>query len=445
VFRVAERGLEARSAEVDAVAIRTRPNLGIDARRADGGIMSRSASAGRAGRKPAEAPGAARRAVAAVVVATLFAGGVVPTPVYDLYRGEYGLSELSLTLLYAVYAVGNLTALLFFARLADQVGRRPIVLASLALTAAAAGLFAAAASPPWLFAARMLSGFSIGLGVGAAAAWMTEFTPARRRDAASDRVTLANFLGLAAAPVAAAVLVQYAPWPMRLPYLAYLGVLALAAAAAARARETLRERAPLSLRPRLGVPRGARLRFVAPAVTQFAAMAVVGLYASVTPDIVRRDLGVPNRALGGAVVALLFVIGAVAIAASRRLSPRRTMLAGLAAAPPGLALLVAAQQQGSIALMLAATALCGVGAGLGYSGGLEVTNRLAPAERRAEAVSAFFISGFLGGTVPILGVGAVTDAVGPAAAVQAFAAVVAALALGAFATDLVVGRRAASG
>jgi MFS family permease len=395
-------------------------------------------------RAAGETPSAAGRAVAGLVVGTLFAGGVVPTPVYDLYRAEYGLSELSLTLLYAVYAVGNLAALLFFARLADQRGRRPIVLASLALTAIAAVLFAVAGSPAWLFAARMLSGFAIGLGVGAATAWTAEFTPKARRDDASDRVTLANFIGLAVAPLGAALLVQYWPWPMRTPYLAYLGVLVLVALAAARTPETLSEPRAASLRPRLGVPKGARLRFVAPAATQFAAMAVVGLYASVAPDIVRQDLHIANRALGGAVVAQLFVIGALAMVLARRLSPRATMLAGLAAAPPGLALLVVAQGQGSIGLMLAATALCGAGAGLGYSGGLEVTNRLAPSEHRAAAAAAFFLCGFLGGTVPILGVGALADASGLPAAVRAFAAVVAGLAILAFVVDLIVERRAGS-
>lgn len=380
------------------------------------------------------------RAVAAFVVAVLFAGGVVPTPVYDFYRSEYRLSDLSLTLLYAVYAIGNLAALLFFARLADQVGRRPIVLAALVLTAASAGLFIAAGSAPWLFAARMLSGLAIGLGVGAATAWTTEFMPSAARDAASDQVTMANFLGVAAGPALVGVLVQYAPWPMRLPYGAYLAVLVVTALAAVLTPETLREQAPLSLRPDLGVPRNARLRFVAPAVTQFAAMAVVGFYASVAPDIFRRDLHVENRALAGAAVAQLFVVGALAMALARRLSPRRTMLAGLVAAPPGLGLLVLAQAQQSVGLMLVATSLCGIGAALGYSGGLEVTNRLAPADRRAAAASAYFVCGFLGGTVPVVGVGALSDATGPAVAAAAFAAVVAALAMGALAIDLIVGR-----
>jgi MFS family permease len=406
--------------------------------------MSQSTTQSRPGRGAGQTPSAAGRGVAGLVVGALFAGGVVPTPVYDLYRAEYRLSELSLTLLYAVYAVGNLAALLFFARLADQRGRRPIVLASLALTALAAVLFAAAGSPAWLFAARMLSGFAIGLGVGAATAWTAEFTPKARRDDASDRVTLANFIGLALAPLGAALLVQYSPWPMRAPYVAYLGVLAVVAFAAARTPETLRESRPASLRPRLGVPKGARLRFVAPAATQFAAMAVVGLYASVAPDIVRQDLHIANRALGGAVVAQLFVLGALAMVLARRLSPRTTMLAGLAAAPPGLGLLVVAQGQGSIGLMLAATALCGVGAGLGYSGGLEVTNRLAPEKHRAAAAAAFFVCGFLGGTLPILGVGAVADASGLAVAVRAFAAVVAALSVLALIVDLVVERREGS-
>ena len=65
---------------------------------------------------------------AVVVVATglaiMFVGAVLPTPLYPLYQQRFGFSNLVLTLIYAVYVLGNLVALLIFGRLSDQVGRR---------------------------------------------------------------------------------------------------------------------------------------------------------------------------------------------------------------------------------------------------------------------------------------------------------------------------------
>ena len=70
-----------------------------------------------------------RNLIAITAVATqlgiMFIGAILPTPLYPLYREAFGFSGVTLTLIYATYVLGNLTALLFFGRLADQIGRRP--------------------------------------------------------------------------------------------------------------------------------------------------------------------------------------------------------------------------------------------------------------------------------------------------------------------------------
>ena len=66
--------------------------------------------------------------IVAVALAVMFVGAIVPTPLYPLYQQAFGFSGITLTLIYAVYVLGNLVALLFFGRLADQVGRRSAIL-----------------------------------------------------------------------------------------------------------------------------------------------------------------------------------------------------------------------------------------------------------------------------------------------------------------------------
>jgi Major Facilitator Superfamily len=65
----------------------------------------------------------ATTAVAAMLAVT-FVGAILPTPLYPLFREAFGFSPVTLTLVYAVYVLGNLVALLLFGRLADQIGRR---------------------------------------------------------------------------------------------------------------------------------------------------------------------------------------------------------------------------------------------------------------------------------------------------------------------------------
>ena len=387
-----------------------------------------AANAPAAVRGPADVAG---RAVGAAIVGILFMGSTLLTPLYDLYRTTYGFSAVVLVLLYAVYVLGNLTALLVFGRLSDQVGRRAVALIGLGLAAVSTGLFFAADSPALLFAARVASGCAVGMGAGAATAWIAEFTPQSRRAQAAILVTAANFAGLAAGPLLAGGLAQYGPAPLRLSFLVYFALLAALAAAVCAARETVAGAgwSGLDLKPRLGVPAEIRLRFVAPALTLFATMALVGFYAALGPSMIREALHLTNRALSGAAVAELFVVAALAILASRRLAARRAMLAGLGLVPVGLALLVAAQRLGSMPVLLLATTVCGVAAALGYRGSLQVVNELAPADRKAEVVSTYFLCGFMGNALPVIGVGVLSQAAGARMADMTFAGVVSAIAV----------------
>ena len=63
-------------------------------------------------------------AVVAGELAVLFVGATLPTPLYPLYSRAFGFGGVTLTLIYAVYVLGNLIALLFFGRLSDRIGRR---------------------------------------------------------------------------------------------------------------------------------------------------------------------------------------------------------------------------------------------------------------------------------------------------------------------------------
>src|SRR5947199_4025931 len=51
--------------------------------------------------------------VAAQLIGVMFMGSTLLTPLYILYRRAFGFSEMTLTLIYAVYVVGNIGALFF--------------------------------------------------------------------------------------------------------------------------------------------------------------------------------------------------------------------------------------------------------------------------------------------------------------------------------------------
>lgn len=185
------------------------------------------------------------------------AGTTLPTPLYGLYQDKFGFSELTVTVVYAVYAFGVIGVLLVAGNVSDVVGRRPVLLAGLGFAAASAVGFLCATGLGWLYAGRLLSGLSAGLFTGAATAYVMELAPHGGASRATFVATAANMGGLGCGPLLAGVLAQYAPWPLYLPFAVHLTLLAACAAIMVWLRETVRERRPLStVRPRRpGLPR----------------------------------------------------------------------------------------------------------------------------------------------------------------------------------------------
>ncbi|MER9562133.1 MFS transporter [Mesorhizobium sp. M0571] len=374
-----------------------------------------------------ELGGNAAAAAVAAMIAALFAGSTALTPLYVIYKQAFGFSQITLTLVYAVYVVGNLAALLVFGRMSDVIGRRPMALAGMAVAVVSGAFFLFAENVAWLDIARILSGLAIGVGAGTGTAWLAELVSTNDKSQAATIATSTNFLGLGLGALGAGLLAEYAPWPLRLTFVVYLAMLAIVTMLIWRTQETVSrpgKLADVSMRPRLSLPDDIRAGFVAPAVTGFGAMSLVGFYAALAPSILAQQLQVTNHAEAGALFFELAIVAAATILATTRLSSRATMFTALALMIPTVALIVAAQILASMAIMIVATALCGVSAAFGYRGGLQVVNEIAPADRRAEVVSAFFICCFCGNALPVIGIGVLSTMASATMASLAFAGMI---------------------
>jgi predicted MFS family arabinose efflux permease len=389
--------------------------------------------------RPADRSAAWPARIAAVDLGLMFMGSTLVTPLYGAWRQAFGFSALTLTLVYATYVVGNLLALLFFGRLSDQVGRRRAALPALALLAAAMLVFAAARSVAWLYVGRALTGLAVGVAGGAVNAWLAELVPGGDRARASTLAITANLLGIACGPLLAGALAEFGPAPRVTPFLAFELLLAFAAAGVRRLPETSAKRtsfAQASYRPRLGVPADIRAAFAPVAVAAFAAFSFGGYYAGLIPSLMADSLHVRSPTAAGAIVFEAYAAGAAAVLATRRLPSRAAMLWGLALVVPGTAGLLIARATASLAVLAATSLVGGAGFGLCYRGALQVVQRIAPDDRRAEVVSCFLLACFLGNSLPVVGVGLLSRGASQALAQNVFAAMVILLALAAVAAGL---------
>lgn len=380
-----------------------------------------------------------RAATAAVgsMIAVMFMGSTIVTPLYSLYAKQFGFSAIVLTLIYAAYVIGNLVSLFFFGGVSDRAGRRRIVLRAMGLAALSTCIYLFATNTSWLFVARVLSGFSIGLAAGAGTAWIAELDAGDRTRATLVAV-VSNFAGLALGPLISGLVAQYAPRPLQLPFLIYIGLVALTAVFIARSPETVNQQGSTGTpgRTSVAVPRSIRARFAAPAITAFTVFSLYGFYFSLAPSVLIDSLHQSNRAVGGAIVFELGLVAAATIILTRQLASGTCMRLALALLLPSLALLIAAQAQASMSLLLLGTALSGISGALGYRGSLQVVNQIAPADQRAGVSSVYFIVCFIGNSLPVVAVAALTRAFDSLVADSAFAITLAVLALGTLAMSL---------
>jgi MFS family permease len=360
-------------------------------------------------------------------------GTTLPTPLYPIYQNEIGFSALVVTLVFAAYGAGVLFALLFIAPLSDRYGRRALLLPGIALAAASSIVFLAAHDLPLLFFGRVLSGFSAGIFTGTATAAIVELAPPEQRARATLLAAVVNIGGLGLGPLLAGALAQVASDPLRLPYIVHLGLLVPAGIAIVlmpRQRSASASGpAPTRGRPRLGVPRELRALFIRASVAAFAAFATLGLFSAIAPSVMHVLLGLSSHLLIGAVVSLVFTASAVGQLAMGRLEEISALRLGCALMLVGIALIAAALADSSLALLLAGGTLAGLGNGLSFRAGLAALNAQAPPDQRGAVNSSFFIVAYVAISVPIVGVGAASQAIGLRAAGLIFTACIAVLAV----------------
>ncbi|MFJ6749314.1 MFS transporter [Streptomyces sp. NPDC091266] len=368
---------------------------------------------------------------AAGVFAIGMAGTTLPTPLYGLYRAELGFSELVVTVVFAAYALGVIAVLLLAGNLSDEVGRRPVLLCALGLSAASALCFLFEGGLPLLLTGRVLSGFAAGLFSGAATAAVLELAKPGQEAHAGFAATAANMGGLGCGPLLSGLLAQYAPFPLALPFLAHLLLVAVACVVTWLLPETVRRPGrPSRLRLQgLSLPREVRGVFPASAVAAFAGFALLGLFTAVAPSFVAETLDVHNLAVTGAIVFTVFLGSTLGQSLSGRLGARRALPGGCLVLVVGLLLVGTSLAVTSLPVLVIGAVCGGVGQGLAFRAGLTAVSAAAPPEHRGGTISAFFLVAYLGISLPVVGVGALTLSLGLRGAGLTFAGCVIVLAV----------------
>ncbi|HSX65991.1 MFS transporter [Nocardioides sp.] len=329
----------------------------------------------------------------------------MPAPLYGIYQSEWHLTPLTTTVIFAVYAFAALAAVLVSGPISDAVGRKPVLLAATTTLVAGLVVFLLAENVWMLLLARTLHGAAVGSIVVAGAAALMDLRPDHGRRTGQLSGVAFN-VGITFAILSSSLLAQYAPYPLRLPFVVIgalvvaigIGLLALSETHADRTRSRIRIAKP-------SVPAEIRVDFWFAALGVMAAWSVLGVLLSLFPTLAAEKTDVHNLVFGGAVVAVSALAAALVQLAVTDLEARRSALAGDLGMAISLLLTIPALASHDPYAVFAISAVLGAAFGLSFGGSLRHLSNVVPADRRGETMSAYYLLAYSAMAFPTIGAG----------------------------------------
>lgn len=157
---------------------------------------------------------------------------------------------------------------------------------------------------------------------------------------------------------------------------------------------------------------------------------MVGLFSSLAPVFVSGQLHITSRATVGLVVFVTFTAAAAAQVGVRPFGVRARIALGTVLLCAGIVVLtVVVVTAGSLPAFVAGGLVCGAGGGTLFGAALAVAGALSDPAHRGEVLAGIFLFGYVGLTVPVVGIGVATLSVSLSSALIGFAVVIVAVAL----------------
>ncbi|WP_066514563.1 MFS transporter [Curtobacterium ammoniigenes] len=363
-------------------------------------------------------------ASAAGFLTTMAAAGA-PSVLLARYQSFWHFRDSALTVAFAIYALVLVGALLVFGSASDRLGRRPVAIGSLALTAGAMVLFLTAHGVGSLIVARGVQGAATGAATTVFSASVVELAPARLRRVAEVLVSITTAGGLGIGIVLAGVAVRFAARPSVVVFGSSLVVVVVAAALLLAAPETARGRDEVRVRQSgplgIHVSVGGALARLMPGVAGIWMSA--GLILGLGSSLVSARLHITDSVTGSWIVAAQPLTATIfMILIAPRIAARHALPLGLVATLIGVSTEGTAFISGIPTLVIVGAVITGVGFGAVFSGVLRYLLPGIRDDERASFFAIFYLVGYVAYGGSVIAAGFVGDLIGLAASASLYAA-----------------------
>lgn len=347
-------------------------------------------------------------AAAAACLICCFVTSSVPIPTMAIWAKTIGLTTGSIAWTVVWYFVGCVVVLVLFARLSNFLGRKPVVLLSLVLGAAASWIFSWASDAETLYVARFLQGLSCGFASSASMSWLVDNAPPDNPSLGTSLTAAGPNVGLSIGTIITGLVLEFNVVSPSVLFDATLVLLGLCAVMAFFGRETIRfgsEALGSVLKPKLALPSRLTRIFLIAAAGFVGTWGLGSFFQGFSARVSQEVFGEVSPLLAAFTYLLLIVPNATAGLTLGRFDPMRCLpmvISGFLIA--GLAVFGAIHYEMHwvfMASLIAMGMLNGTTCALSFKLLLLDATLL----ERAGVISALYLTAYVGSGLPNLAVG----------------------------------------
>ena len=352
--------------------------------------------------------------VAASFIAVFLSSGT-PVPLYNTYRAEDGITSAGLAVTTVIYLATTAVALLTTGRLSNHLGRRPVAITAVLLSAVGCVLFLNVHTLSELVAGRVFQGLACGVATSALGSYVLDLAPGRPGWLGAVITSNAPPFAIPVGALLSGTLVEFEPAPRVLIYSIVAAVLVLLAVGLFLSPETVprADGAVRSLRPRILVPHGRGRVLFAVGAGLVATWSLSGFYQAFSPVLAADELGTDSALVVAVVFSSIVVLSPVGGLLTGRWPSVIAVRAGLGAFLVATAGILVALTAGQIGWFLAASAVAGIAQGAANAGGMRTVLAGASTGDRAELLATIYLISYTGAAVPGLVAGRLATSVTP--------------------------------
>lgn len=341
---------------------------------------------------------------ASVSLVVVYAASAAPIPLYNIYLNKLGLTKADLSLTAVAYFLGTLIALLIFARLSNHLGRRPVVISALGLTAVGCFIFLGIQSASYLMFGRFIQGLACGLASSTITAFVVDNAPDSPRWLGTAVTSGASNLGLAVGAFGSGALIRYHSNFLSLIFEILIILIVCCAFTILMSLETVNKSkgAIKSLVPQICIPRN--IRFILPRASAVFAgtWAIGGFYQAFSSSMAAEILGTSDALSAAMVFTAMMAPIAIGGLIAGQLKSKSAQRVGMAAFFLSLCVVLFSLKLRLILPFLLGTLLAGITQGMAFTGSMRELLDKTNQKDRAGVLSAIYVISYSGAAIPNL-------------------------------------------